>query len=148
VFGLVALLVWWIARSHYGRALVGIRENERRMRALGYHARRLKLSAFVLAGALAGAAGALSAYSFRFVSPNDAGIGRSVEAFVMVLIGGAGTLLGPIIGAGVVLFIDRVLSSAIPFSQAVLGAVFVVFILTARQGIVGSLRDAFARVRR
>lgn len=148
VFGLVAVLVWWIARSHYGRALVGIRENERRMRALGYHARRLKLSAFVLAGALAGVAGALSAWSFGFVSPNDAGIGRSVEAFVMVLIGGAGTLFGPIVGAGAVLFIDRVLSSAIPFSQAVLGAVFVFFVLAARQGIVGWLGDTWMRLRR
>lgn len=148
VFAAVTALVWWIARSHYGRALAGIRENERRMRALGYHARRLKLSAFVLAGGLAGVAGALSAWSFGFVSPNDAGIGRSVEAFVMVLIGGAGTLLGPIVGAAVVLYIDRVLSSAIPFSQAVLGAVFVLFVLTARQGIVGSLREAFVRVRR
>lgn len=148
VFAAAAVLVWWISRSHYGRALAGIRENERRMRALGYHARRLKLSAFVLAGALAGVAGALAAWSFGFVSPNDAGIGRSVEVFVMVLIGGAGTLLGPIVGAAVVLYIDRVLSSAIPFSQAVLGAVFVLFVLTARQGIVGSLREAFVRVRR
>ena len=147
VFGLVALLVWWISRSHYGRALVGIRENERRMRALGYHARRLKLSVFVLAGALAGVAGALSAWSFGFVAPNDVGMGRSIEAFVMVLIGGAGTLLGPIVGAGAVLFIDRVLSSAIPFSQAVLGAVFVIFVLAARQGIVGWVRDTAVRVR-
>jgi branched-chain amino acid transport system permease protein len=148
VFGLVSLLVWWISRSHYGRALVGIRENERRMRALGYHTRRVKLSVFVLAGALAGVAGALSAWSFGFVSPNDAGIGRSVEAFVMVLIGGAGTLLGPIVGAGVVLYIDRVLSSAIPFSQTVLGVVFVVFVLAARQGIVGSIRAALQQARR
>ena len=148
VFGLVSLLIWWISRSHYGRALVGIRENERRMRALGYHTYRLKLSVFVLAGGLAGVAGALSAWSFRFVSPNDAGIGRSVEAFVMVLIGGAGTLLGPIVGAAVVLYIDRVLSSAIPFSQTVLGVVFVAFVLAARQGIVGSMRTAVARVRR
>lgn len=148
VFALVALLIWWISRSHYGRALVGIRENERRMRALGYHAGRLKLSVFVLAGALAGIAGALSAWSFRFVAPNDVGMGRSIEAFVMVLIGGAGTLLGPIVGAVAVLFIDRVLSSAIPFSQAVLGAVFVVFVLAARQGIVGWVRDTAVRVRR
>lgn len=146
MFAAVAALVWWISRSHYGRALVGIRENERRMRALGYHARRLKLSAFVLAGSLAGVAGALSAWSFGFVSPNDAGIGRSVEVFVMVLIGGAGTLLGPVVGAAVVLYIDRVLSSAIPYSQAVLGVLFVAFVLGARRGIVGSLRAAFVKV--
>jgi len=148
IFALVALLAWWISRSEYGRALVGVRENERRMRALGYDTRRLRLSAFVLAGALAGVAGALSAWSFRFVSANDVGLGRSIEAFVMVLIGGAGSLLGPIVGAAVVLYIDRVLSSSIPFSQTVLGVVFVVFVLAARQGIVGVARAAYGRVRR
>ncbi len=148
IFALVTLLVWWISRSEYGRALVGVRENERRMRALGYDTGRLRLSAFVLAGALAGISGALSAWSFRFVSANDVGLGRSVEGFVMVLIGGASTLLGPIIGAGVVLYIDRVLSSSILFSQTVLGLVFVVFVLAARQGIVGSARSAYARLRR
>ncbi len=148
IFAMVTLLLWWIQRSHYGRALIGVRENERRMRALGYDTVRLRLSAFVLAGALAGVAGALSTWSFRIVSSNDVGLGRSIEAFVMVLIGGAGTLLGPIVGAGVVVYIDRVLSSSIAFSQTVLGLVFVVFVLGARQGIVGSLRSAYARTRR
>lgn len=147
VFVLVALLVWRVVRSPYGRALVGIRENERRMRALGYDTRTLKLSAFVLAGALAGVAGALSAYAFRFVSPNDVGIGTSVTAFLMVLIGGAGTLLGPVIGAAVVIYIERVLSSSIPYWQTVLGVVFVLFVLLARQGIAGLAREAYARVR-
>jgi branched-chain amino acid transport system permease protein len=147
VFALVAVVVWWISRSHYGRALVGVRENERRMRALGYDTYRLRLSAFVLAGGLAGVAGALSAWSFGFVSANDVGLGRSVEGFVMVLIGGAGTLLGPIVGAGVVLYIDRVLSSSIAFSQTVLGLVFVAFVLAARQGIVGTARAWYARSR-
>lgn len=142
VFLLVTLLVWRIARSTYGRALAGIRENERRMRALGYDTTRLRLSAFVLAGMLAGAAGALAAYSTRFVSPSDAGIGTSVTAFVMVLIGGAGTLLGPIVGAGIVLYIERVLSSSIPYAQTVLGLLFIAFVLLARQGVVGLVRRA------
>jgi branched-chain amino acid transport system permease protein len=146
-FALVVALVWWIGRSHYGRALAGIRENERRMRALGYDTARLKLSAFVLAAALAAVAGTLSAWSFRFVSTSDVGLGRSVEAFVMVLIGGAGSILGPIIGAAVVLYIDRVLSSAVPYAQTVLGLVFIAFVLAARQGIVGLARAAYARAR-
>ena len=86
-FLVVSLLIWSLMRSPYGRALTGVRENERRMRALGYDTTRLKLSAFVVAGMIAGVAGALSAYSQRFVSPGDAGIGTSVQAFVMVLIG-------------------------------------------------------------
>jgi branched-chain amino acid transport system permease protein len=140
-------LLWRITRSPYGRTLVAIRENERRMRALGYDTGRIKLTAFALAGAIGGLAGALSAYSFRFVSPNDAGIGTSITAFVMVLIGGAGTLFGPAIGAAVVILIERVLNSYIPFSQTVLGVVFVAFVLAARQGIVGAARLAWARVR-
>jgi len=125
-----------------------VRENERRMRALGYDTARIKLSVFVLAGALAAVAGALSAWSFRFVATSDVGLGRSVEGFVMVLIGGAGSILGPIIGAAAVLYIDRVLSSAVPYSQTVLGVVFIVFVLAARQGIVGLARAAAVRVRR
>ena len=144
-FALVVTLVWAIGRSEYGRALVGVRENERRMRALGYDTFRLRLSAFVVAGMLAGVAGALSAWSVGFVSPNDVGLGRSIDAFVMLLIGGSGSLLGPVVGAGVVLYIDRVLSSSIPFAQTVLGVVFIVFVLGARQGIVGSVRAALAR---
>jgi branched-chain amino acid transport system permease protein len=138
---LVALLLWRLATSSYGRALVGVRENERRMRALGYDTRTLKLSAFVLAGALAGVAGALSAYEFRFVSPNDVALGTSVAGFVMVLIGGAGTLVGPIVGAAVVLSIERVLPSQLP-AQMVLGIVFIAFVVFAREGLVGAVRRA------
>lgn len=146
-FLLVTALIWGLTRSPYGRALSGVRENERRMRALGYDTTRLKLSAFVVAGAIAGIAGAFHAYSQRFVSPGDVGIGTSVQGFVMVLIGGAGTLLGPALGAGVVLYIQRILSSAIPVAETVLGLVFIAFVLLARQGIVGLGRTAWARAR-
>ncbi|HEV2012061.1 MAG TPA: branched-chain amino acid ABC transporter permease [Candidatus Limnocylindria bacterium] len=138
-FLLVMLLLWRITTSSYGRALVGVRENERRMRALGYDTRTLKLSAFVVAGAIAGVAGALSAYEFRFVSPNDVALSTSVTGFVMVLIGGAGTLVGPVLGAAVVLLIERVLPSQLP-AQTVLGVVFILFVVFARQGIAGALR--------
>jgi branched-chain amino acid transport system permease protein len=147
VFLLVLLLVWRLRSSAYGRALVGLRENERRMRALGYDTARLKLSAFVVAGAIAGVGGALQAYSIRFVSTNDVGVARSVEAFVSVLIGGASTLLGPVVGAVVVLFVERVMPSYIAFAETVLGVLFIVFVLVARQGIVGLVRVAYARTR-
>ena len=147
IFVLVVLLMWRIRTSTYGRALAGVRENERRMRALGYDTTRLKLSAFVLAGALAGIGGALSGWSLRFVSTNDVGIGRSIEAFVSVLVGGMGTLLGPAIGAVVVLYVERVLPSSIPFSETVLGFLFIAFVVAARQGIVGLARTAYGRAR-
>ena len=148
IFVLIVVLLWRIRVSAYGRALVGLRENERRMRALGYNTTRLKLSAFVLAGALAGVGGALSGYALRFVSTNDVSVGRSIDAFVSVLVGGSGSLLGPAIGAVVVLYIERVLPSSIPFAETVLGLVFIVFVLAARQGIVGLARTAYARARR
>lgn len=147
VFLLTTLLLWRIAHSPYGRALAGLRENERRMRALGYDTRTLKLTVFVLAGALAGIAGALSAYAARFVSPNDVALGTSVTGLVMVLIGGAGMLLGPLLGAAAVLLIERVLSSSIGFSQSILGIVFVLFVVFARGGLAGLIRDAFGRNR-
>lgn len=148
IFVLIVVLLWRIRTSAYGRALVGLRENERRMRALGYNTTRLKLSAFVLAGALAGVGGALSGYALRFVSTNDVSVGRSIDAFVSVLVGGSGSLLGPAIGAVIVLYIERVLPSSIPFAETVLGLVFIVFVLAARQGIVGLARTAYARARR
>ena len=141
---LVWLLLWRVTSSTYGRALVGLRENERRMRALGYDTRTLKLSAFVLAGALAGIAGALSSYEYRFVSPNDVALGTSISGFVMVLIGGAGTLVGPVLGAVVVLLIERVLPSQLP-AQTVLGIVFISFVVFARQGLVGAVRRVVRR---
>jgi branched-chain amino acid transport system permease protein len=147
-FLVIALGLRTIVRSPYGRALVGVRENERRMRALGYDTTRLRLSAFVLAGTIAGIAGALSAYSLRFVSAQDVGIGTSIRGFVMVLIGGAGTLAGPVLGAAVVMYIERVLSSATPVAETVLGLVFIGFVLLARQGLVGIGRAAWARARR
>ncbi len=147
LFVMVVLILWRVRSSTYGRALIGLRENERRMRALGYDTTRLKLSAFILAGALAGIGGALSGWSLRYVSTNDVGIGRSIEAFVSVLIGGTGTLLGPAIGAVVVLYVERVLPSSIPFAETVLGVLFIVFVALARQGIVGLGRAAYRRAR-
>jgi branched-chain amino acid transport system permease protein len=150
-FVLAAVVVFGLARSPYGRALIGVRENERRMRALGYDTARLRLSAFVLAGTLAGIAGALSAYSTRFVSAQDAGLGNSVRAFVTVLVGGAGTLGGPVVGSALVTLIERVVPSLLPpdlrIAEAILGIVFIGFVLFARQGVVGLGRYAWARVR-
>jgi branched-chain amino acid transport system permease protein len=151
-FVVAAIVVWGLVRSPYGRALMGIRENERRMRALGYDTARLRLSAFVLAGTIAGIAGALSAYSTRFVSAQDAGLGNSVRAFVTVLVGGAGSLVGPIAGSALVSVIERIVPSLLPtelrIAQAILGVVFIAFVLFARQGMVGLGRSAWLRVRR
>jgi branched-chain amino acid transport system permease protein len=150
-FLVASAVVWGLARSPYGRALMGVRENERRMRSLGYDTARLRLTAFVIAGTIAGIAGALSAYSTRFVSAQDAGLGNSVRAFVTVLVGGAGTLAGPMVGSALVSLIERVVPSLLPpdlrIAEAILGLVFIAFVLFARQGMVGLARYAWLRAR-
>lgn len=145
VFLVCAFLLWRLARSAFGLALVGIRENERRMRALGYDTFRMKLLVFVIAGAFAGVAGTLLAGFNQFVSPGDVFITTSVTALVMVLVGGSGTLLGPAVGAVVVVFLRTYVSSQPVIGErweSLLGLLFVVAVLAARQGILGLLLRA------
>ncbi len=143
VFLLCAFALWWITRSSFGLALVGVRENERRMRALGYDTTRLKLTAFVLAGAFAGLAGTLQAGFNQFIWPGDLFITTSVTALVMVLVGGTGTLVGPVVGAAVVILL-RTYAASSPLIgerwETLLGVLFVVTVLVARVGLVGLVR--------
>ena len=106
-------------RSAFGRVLIGIRDNEPRMRSLGFPTFRYKLACFVLAGALAGLAGYLTAVQDGIMNPEQLGWHRSGEALVMVILGGMGTLAGPALGAGAlmllelaVLDLDQVLAAA------------------------------------
>jgi branched-chain amino acid transport system permease protein len=138
-------LLWRIVGSPFGAALVGIRENESRMRAMGYDTFRLKLSAFVIAGAAAALSGALYAYYNGFVSPDELYWTRSGEALVMVLLGGAGTLFGPAVGAGVVLLLQNLASSYTARWTMILGAAFIVVVLVAPKGLAGLLAGRWAR---
>jgi branched-chain amino acid transport system permease protein len=126
-----------IAASPFGEVLVGIRENTRRMRAIGFNVRAYKLGAFVLAALFAALAGILYAEFDLFVSPDNANWTQSANVVVMVLIGGAGTLLGPVIGATVVLLLQNWLSSYTEYWSLVLGTLFIVLITGAREGILG-----------
>ena len=137
VFAVACALMYWIIRSQFGRALVGIRENTRRMRALGYNVRRYKLVAFVIAGLFGGVAGVLNAQLNLFVAPEAAHWSQSALVLVMVLIGGSGYFLGPIIGAIIVLGLQHWLSSYTEYWGLVLGLLFIVLITGAREGIVG-----------
>src|SRR5262249_57514588 len=111
-FALAALAVAWtilalVVRSPFGLTLKGIRESESRMRALGYNVWLHKYLAFVLSGAFAGFAGVLWAYYNGFVSPADVQLVTSVETLLMVALGGPGTLVGPAVGAGVIVFLKN-----------------------------------------
>jgi branched-chain amino acid transport system permease protein len=137
------LVLGLIARSPFGRALVGIRESVRRMEVLGYNTWLYKYVAFVLAGLFAGLAGNLFVYYNGFVSPAYLSIVFSASALIMVILGGAGTLLGPALGSAVIVYLENTVSAYTQRWLLVLGVVYVAVTLFAPEGIVG-----FARRRR
>lgn len=128
-----------LVHSRFGRVIQGIRENERRMLALGFPTYRYKLACFTIAGAGAGLAGALIANQTEFVSPGLMHWTRSGEILVMVLLGGMGTLFGPVLGAIVLLLMEEVLASFTEYPMVLLGPFLILVVLYGRRGIYGIL---------
>lgn len=126
-----------LVHSRFGMVLQGCKENEERMLALGFPTYRYKLTAFVLAGAAAGLAGALMANYMAFVDPALMHWTVSGEIMVMVILGGMGTLAGPVIGAVVLLLLEEILSAYMEHWMIILGPVLVLVVLFARRGIWG-----------
>lgn len=133
-------LLRWIVRSQFGHALVGIRENETRLRAVGYNTTRFKLVAFVIAGIFAGVAGVLYAGFNRFVSPSDLYWTASGQVLIMVIVGGSGTLIGPSLGAALILILQNFVSSSTDRWPTIMGLIFIFFVFAARRGIMGILQ--------
>jgi len=156
------VLVWRLTNSRFGLVLQGVRSNEARMRAIGFPTFRYQLAGFVIAGTLCGLAGALIANHTEFVSPSMMFWTRSGDLIVMVVLGGMGTLFGPVFGALALLFLEQFLPAAItavvhPFNpagaekagefwQIVLGPLLLLVVLFARGGIDGLLRSLSDRV--
>src|SRR6266851_7634424 len=138
-FVLSLLLLYILVESPFGRSLVGIREREVRMRILGYNTWLHKYIAFVIAGGFGGLAGVLWAHANGHVSPEDVVLTTSVDALLMVVLGGPGTLVGGVIGAGLVVFLREYLSTLVPWWQYVLGGVYVLTILYLPGGLMGIL---------
>ncbi|HWL02025.1 MAG TPA: branched-chain amino acid ABC transporter permease [Microbacteriaceae bacterium] len=150
VFGMFVIataILWVVTRSPFGASLRGIRDSESRMRSLGYSVSWYKVGAFMISGFIAGLAGLLAVWHTHFVSPTSAGVERSIFAIVMVILGGVGTLLGPLIGAAIVVLIENVLSSYVDRWQLVLGLVFILVILFLRAGVAGSIAKLVRRIR-
>ncbi|MTV25718.1 branched-chain amino acid ABC transporter permease [Nitriliruptoraceae bacterium ZYF776] len=128
---LAYVLLAAVLRSPFGHSLVGIRENEARMQALGYKVARYKLASFVLAAGVGGYAGALYAHSVRFVSPSLLDLESMVFLFVMPLLGGIRHLWGAIIGAGLVVFARHELTSRFDEWEFGLGVLLIVVVIAS-----------------
>ncbi|HET7340101.1 MAG TPA: branched-chain amino acid ABC transporter permease [Methylomirabilota bacterium] len=126
--------------SPLGAAVRGTRDQPRRMTALGYHVWMIRFLAFVFSGLWSGAAGVLYLYYNQFVSPQAVALTASAEALLMVIAGGTGTLLGPIVGAGLVVVMKNVASAYIERWNFVLGAIFVAIVVFMPEGLVPGTR--------
>ena len=129
--------------SPFGQVLKSIRENEPRVISLGYDVNRFKLLAFVLSAALAGLAGSTKALVFQLASLSDVHWHMSGEVVLMTLLGGMGTLFGPLVGASVVVGLEDYLSEIGSWSTIATGVIFVLCVLTFRRGIVGEFLAYF-----
>jgi branched-chain amino acid transport system permease protein len=134
-----------VINSSFGAVLAGIRQNERRMEALGIPVFRYKLYAFVLSGMGAGLAGALMANAMRFASPDMMHWTKSGELMVMVILGGVGTLLGPFLGAATFLLLESTLSSWTEHWQLALGAILLVVVLGSKGGLMALVGKIWRR---
>ncbi|TPI47472.1 branched-chain amino acid ABC transporter permease [Mesorhizobium sp. B2-9-1] len=139
VFLIGVFAIWRIVNSPFGMILRSIRENENRAISLGYSVGRYKLAAFVMSAALAGFAGATKTIVFQFATLTDVTWQMSGEVILMTLLGGIGTMVGPVAGAGLVVGLENTLAtSGFPVTIAT-GLIFMVCVLVFRRGIVGEV---------
>ena len=140
VFVAVFLFIRRIVNSPYGQVLKAIRENEPRAVSLGYEVNRYKLLAFVLSAAIAGLAGSLKALTLGLASLTDVHQGTSGEVILMTLLGGTGTFFGPVLGAGIVTWLQQYLSDkGGDWVTVIICAIFVACVMAFRRGIVGEI---------
>jgi branched-chain amino acid transport system permease protein len=139
IFLLGFLLIFRAIHSPFGQVLKAIRENETRAVSLGYRAEQFKLLAFVLSATFAGLAGATKALVFQLASLTDVHWTMSGEVVLMTLLGGLGTVFGPVVGAFIVVTLENYLAQLGAWVTVVQGVIFVVCVLTFRRGVVGEL---------
>ncbi|MGA2993533.1 branched-chain amino acid ABC transporter permease [Bradyrhizobium sp.] len=141
----VSYAMWRFVRSPFGLTLLGIRDSESRMRSLGYNVPLHLFVGFAVSGFFAGIAGALYAMFNNFVSPSTVALAQSVEGVLMMIAGGVGTLFGGFVGAAAIIALENVVSAYTERWQTVLGLTFIVIMIFAPEGIIGTLRGVLAR---
>ena len=134
-FVIAAFLMYLVVHSSFGHTLLGIRESETRMTALGYNVWLQKYIAFIVSGIFAGLAGVLLVYYNGFVSPSELHLVTSAEVLIMVILGGVGTLFGPAIGAGIIILIKNFVSGYTEHWMIILGALYMATVMLAPQGV-------------
>ena len=144
---LASLAMWRFVRSPFGLTLRGIRDSESRMRSLGYDVPLHLFVGFTVSGFFAGVAGAIYAYYNNFVSPSTVALAQSVEGLLMAIVGGIGTLFGAFVGAATIIVLQNAVSAYTERWPTALGIVFIVVIIFAPEGIVGTIRTVLARRR-
>ncbi|MCA0250615.1 MAG: branched-chain amino acid ABC transporter permease [Proteobacteria bacterium] len=145
LFGYAA--IYRFIHSPFGQVLKAIRDNEQRAVSLGYEADRYKLLAFVLSAALAGLAGATKAMVQQFATLTDVAASTSGEVVLMALVGGLGTIIGPVVGAFIIITMQNYLAGFGQFVLVIQGAIFVVIVLAFRKGVVGEFAEWWRRRR-
>lgn len=148
LFGFVCVVgfLWCLVRSPLGSIFVGIRDNEVRMRAIGYPVQRFKLIAFTISGALAGVGGGFYALLNSFASPEVLHWALSADAIIMVILGGSATVMGPVLGAAIFLLLKNVVSSHNEYWMFCVGVIFICSVMFLREGIWGYLSSRLNRI--
>jgi branched-chain amino acid transport system permease protein len=138
-------MIYRIIHSPFGQVLKAIRDNEQRAVSLGYEADRYKLLAFVLSAALAGLAGATKAMVLQFATLTDVSAATSGEVVLMALVGGLGTIIGPVVGAFIIITMQNYLAATGEFVLVIQGVIFVVIVMAFRKGVVGEFSEWWKR---
>jgi branched-chain amino acid transport system permease protein len=144
-FSLVVLMMHMFSRSPLGKSLVGVRESSSRMRMLGYNVWLIKYLAWVIAAVFSALAGVLWAYYNNYVNPADLDVMAAVEAFLMVILGGPATILGPVLGSAIITFLKNFISAYTQRWLIILGAIYIIIILYAPNGLVNLVTDYVKR---
>jgi len=148
VFFVVLICLRHLARSPFGACLRGTRDQPRRMRMLGHNVWAIRWAAFVLSGFWGSVAGLMYVYDNGFVSPQTLALPQSAEALLMVVLGGAGTLAGPVVGAIIITLVKTVASSYVERWYSLLGAIFIIVVIFMPEGLVPGTHRIWRRITR